>query len=353
MIPSFFFLKMLLIIVLLLFLFMLIKSGSGGRLYYVVKNNKHIKSLIDTKFASEIYRLNLLREGASSKIDINKMDNKNYEVSVQSFENNLTNYYFENNGLPNLSSRNESLKHLEEKIGAENLIALQNFYKSLCEKYDDDSIAIVADLSREHVLLDKFEMHHFRNRGTNISDLQNRLKVVYFYKMIESLQPGNQWTLSNDNKIVDLKKRGFLIECFGSSLNARLKYFGSMSEIDNPFGRIDDGFILMDKIADGKELEWHKELINNGTDMLKLLINPPSSNSLVYGSLEKVLKILEKRPRIEIIYEIPLSKRNHEFDILVKKYGAKETLLKKAWTYDGIENSLNGREWVEFHIIKK
>ncbi len=124
-------------------------------------------------------------------------------------------------------------------------------------------------------------------RNYNITQQTDLITQTKYY-IINQLMKGDQWTLINDIESEKRKNQGFKIEVFGSPFNARLPYFGSLFDTDEPFGRIGDAFEILEKLQKKEPLYWREELIFGSEDNIKITINPPSS----YEIQSKVFKYL-------------------------------------------------------------
>ncbi len=134
---------------------------------------------------------------------------------------------------------------------------------------------------------------------TSETDLITQTK----YYIINQIMQGDQWTLITDIEAQNRIKNGFKIEVFGSPFNARLPYFGSLFDTDEPFGRIGDAFEILDQLDQCKNIKWRSETVFSFKDTVKITINPPSSYELQKQVFERLYNIAQKR-KIECYLDI-------------------------------------------------
>ncbi len=117
------------------------------------------------------------------------------------------------------------------------------------------------------------------------------------YTIIDIVFKGDQWSVIDDmDKFI---KQGYMIECFGSAINTRLKYFGSMLKNDKKYGALGTCQEILKTLINKKTLKYNNTVIYRVSDIPKIMISPPSGYDLQNDILNMVTKLLELRP-IEI-----------------------------------------------------
>lgn len=167
------------------------------------------------------------------------------------------------------------------------------------------------------------------------------------YYLADIIFKGDQWTMIHDYQMEIYKKNGFKVEVFGSPFNTRLKYFGSIFLTDNVFGRIGTFEEIMDKLTRDGILMWRNEIIIDETDIIKLVISPPSSRELIMLIIKRVYKLFKKRTciiHLGVSYNIYNGRNGRA--LLKKLFGITEQIImpveyaKEMYTKDGREGKI-------------
>jgi hypothetical protein len=169
-------------------------------------------------------------------------------------------------------------------------------------------------------------------------------KLCLFYQNL-FMAASNQWTLIGDMR--PYIKEGMQLEVFGSTFNTRCKYFGSVTELDEPWGRVGNAFEILEKLRKNRPILWRDSVVP--TDII--LINPPSGINVQYSVVEEVLRILSVRS-----IKIYLHLSNTTYIKLQKyfpdwpKYVVHSKIAFVAY-HGGVEKKFKpGREWVELTL---
>lgn len=326
------------IIVITISLFQMKRGGSTTK-YYIYTVDK-IK--FDSEIPQECYAIYVYHElyKVSDKILHSETDRKNH--------NYFRNYVFANNGWPTFT-QSKSLTDLRERIGNDKTDALIKMYNSL--KKSTKKLCYSTKYQSKAVwTFDAMNLDNRKKIGYNVTSV-DEFKVQMFYRVIVDLSPGDQWSLSDNEEIQQLIADGYTIECFGSSFNTRFKYFGSMSELDKPFGRIGTAFEILDAISKHEVITWNNEIVSDGKTPLKITVNPPSGTLTLYNTVESVIKVLES-VSIDIRLHLPNSflvdiEKSHLPDL--RKFCKEEVMLNYAWDLNtGNKKNLNTRQWKLF-----
>jgi hypothetical protein len=174
--------------------------------------------------------------------------------------------------------------------------------------------------------------------------LEEYYKLCLFYQNL-FMAASNQWTLIKDMK--PYIKEGMQLEVFGSTFNTRCKYFGSITELDEPWGRVGNAFEIFEKLRENKPVEWRGIVVP--TDII--LVNPPSGIGLQYGVVEEILLILGNR-HIKIYLHLSnttYTKIKNELPEL-QQYIVHSKIALVAY-HDGVKKKFKpGREWIELTL---
>lgn len=263
----------------------------------------------------------------------------------------LRNHIFSHGGFPTF---NETT-YLTRKIGQEAVNKIAKIFNAIVEEIPETLFVKPCRWAYKNALwsMPKRSLNYREDLGYKGTEDQHA-RVSLFYRNLIDLSPGDQWTLATDTEMQDLAARGFNLECYGSAFNTRLKYFGSISDLDEPYGRIGPALEILDTIAAKKPLMWRTEVVNNGKDIIRFTVNPPSGKHGLYETIERIIKILEIR-KAEIMLYVPTSFATLAADShfsKIKEFVAKRRTANIGWSLDGKHErkDLTQRSWQIFHL---
>ncbi len=255
-------------------------SGGGGNIiyiYYNLKNPDKIYNNTDIDFLFKLISFFKTSSYLESRVlnaclFDNKLQNVN-NIDAEQYKTYYNNYSSEDNfedfakGV--LQNVNKDLKVYisEHKIGNPDLYFKKVPYTQFIKKNTGFIITSETDLitQTKYYAINKLTNNKLNKKGS-----------------------GDQMTLASDTEIQNRIKKGFKIEVFGSPFNARLLYFGSLFDTDEPFGRIGNAFEILEKLQNKIDLKWRNKVIISAEDIVKITVNPPSS----YELQSKVFKYL-------------------------------------------------------------
>ena len=184
----------------------------------------------------------------------------------------------------------------------------------------------------------KYDLSYRKKWGYKWTAKEEVLSTIK-HNILSETMPGNQWTMLTNERIENLKEAGHNMEVFGSPFNTRMRYFGSLYECDEPFGRVGNCWSILDIIEEGKALLWRNKIVipaHKKAEQIHILICPPSGTALNTAICEKVVSILNKR-RAEIYLNIPAF-TDKFIDIVRGKYMIGYIKLNKSWDFYAAQN---------------
>ena len=276
---------MLIIFAIIIFLLLFFKSISGGRISYVNITFGNGKS---KKYEPYIRFLHMSEK--FSWDDLKVINASIYNIGVEPFfkkmdvilkDPGLKDYYVgkERNAENPEEKFNEFTGKLKKNINAK--ISYELNFSDSPDKNATYSIPLIKIGCRDSY---GFKYSH-----------ENFVETGIKYYIIDTVMRGDQWTMIDEKTMTAYKNNGFKVECFASPFNARLKFFGSIFKSDEPFGRIGTCFDIFDQLIKTGELKWRDEIIIGKTEIVRLIISPPSSYELIYRVLKYVRTLYEKR----------------------------------------------------------
>ena len=143
-------------------------------------------------------------------------------------------------------------------------------------------------------------------RKYNKLTIDQKFQINLYYESIYQFVGGNQYSLHQCSNYLNYLNQGFKIELFGSSLNTSLPYFGSLSSIDEPCGRLGTYEEILSILIAKKDLFWHDQLVFSKSDIVKITINPPSHIKLHIHLINLLADLFATRKTI-IILDLPES----------------------------------------------
>lgn len=263
---------------------------------------------------------------------------------VHGIKNILTNYIYEKHGEPDFVDTSYI-----KKIGEKNLTAVLNLYNFLLKTYPNSNLSLEVNVMENCCFC--WESPLVQPRKTlypDVSELEI-FRVNALYSSLKHISPGHQWTLYSDWEHSALRDEGFGIECFGSAFNSRFPYFGSLSVVDEPFGRLGTYAEILEKFANNEPIMYRGKVV----ECHKITVDPPSTKFLIFHSFELICEVLRKHAGpIEIIYNMPKYLYNEEFHAADQWLVAKREL---GLAYDDTKRciTLKNREWLELRFSKK
>lgn len=302
-----------------------------------------------------------------------KKDLKVTDVFIlKSLNSLLTSYFYSYNGTPTFTFDSFPETTIE-LMGIKNIKSLCKEFVELKKKYPRRKLTLRKGDDKNAIW--QLLINDFKNRPEYEISLIEKQRITCFNRVIGFLAPGNQWSLFSDADINELKKENFIIECFGSAFNSRLKYFGSLNEVDEPLGRLGTYSEILDNIINNTLYYRNKKIPNND---LKITVDPPSTATIVYDSYHKIVEVLKSYSKnginygkkIEIIYHVPVVRFLQESsvlkgyaDVLTKinnkilfyrelfeeamQWKKSWRVFDKAYTHRKEVKSLIGMEWIE------
>lgn len=360
---------MILIVLIILFISIIYNISGGNNGIYmgiIVTNNKEDK--LDN-FIYEMYIYKLFMDNSFEQLDKKYFIDSFYihpktgqksktYISEHTLKNVLIGYFFYYNGMPNFSFKSfDPVKRSFFVFGDENIKILCNYYKKIKKENPNSGLKII-NISKEKYVW-KFKLEKFMNRqllGYHYKvTTEEKMKISCFYNVIEGAAPGNHWTLRNDDQIKKLAKKGYIIECFGSSLNTRLKYFGSTNKIDEPFGRIGSFSEILTTLAKNEPLKWKNIVIEK--DILNITVSPPSVTSIVFLAHDLIVEVLKNyKGKINILFDLPktvyykVDKEPRNWWNISDKWRKSIKKLPYAWDKYGNIKILDNAYWLEIHF---
>jgi hypothetical protein len=187
-----------------------------------------------------------------------------------------------------------------------------------------------------------------------ITSLQEIKNVYIFYREMERLSPGDQWTLISDKQMTELISEGYKIECFGSSYNTRMDYFGSISIYDEPWGRLGTYDFILKKLINSEPLYWRDKLVYGSNDDIKIIASPPSGKKIQNTFINLVFELFEKRnTKINYFFSLSMIHENLIKKCDASKYKVKKIIENNAWNLQtGEHKDLSHRQWVSYLFQK-
>ena len=251
-----------------------------------------------------------------------------------SLKNIYINYIF--SIVPNIPTHSEkSFDDFKTSFGNKTTFDFEEFFRKITAVKLDSGKYCVKPKTAGSIY--QFKVWDFANRSEkNRGSKIDRIKVSLRYATIyQYLLHGNQLSTFSGE---DLNSE---VEIFGSSLNARLKYFGCMfPELEKPFGAIGTYEDILLGILSEK-FKFHE-----------LLISPPSSSFLHWRSAELLEQIFEKfrskKKPLRVIFSI--SKTKAEIMKNLNQYVKKIVEVNHAYDVrDGTKKKLSGA-WVKYYL---
>ncbi len=184
-------------------------------------------------------------------------------------------------------------------------------------------------------------------------DEAHMIEMLLFYQNFTKLYEIDQWTLIMDNAAEKLSHKGYNIELFASPINARLRYHGSINAIDEPFGRIGTYVEIMREIINKREIRWRDEIVNNGTDPVRILAVPPANLYILYDFAELLHEAIQSRD-MELIVAIPRSFESKfaEKCPIINNFMHTRQFINSAWSHaKNSKMKMNKFPWVSYHIV--
>lgn len=182
------------------------------------------------------------------------------------------------------------------------------------------------------------------------SDKELLLLNVY-YAALNSLSSGDQWTCITNDKMQLMHEAGYLIECFGSAFNVRSPWFGSITELDEPVGRIGTWDEILNTLINNKPLKWRTETIIAADAPCRLMISPPSGSELQLNVVRTAFKLLDSRPDCKIFLSLSYQHKNMLEEIYNSKYFVDKQLITETRSYwDMRVKNMSDREWININL---
>lgn len=175
------------------------------------------------------------------------------------------------------------------------------------------------------------------------------------YFTMDIIAKGDQWSLLSDEDIKNYQLIGYQMEVFGSPFNARMRYFGSIFDTDEPFGRVGSYDEILQMVIDNKDVKWRDQIVIPKDEKVKILINQPSSVQIAKKVVNFVSQIMKKRKCILVVCFPTSYSYNKIYQKLIDDFKEQIVNIKMIdIAYDIYDEkkviSLKGREWIYFWL---
>lgn len=155
-------------------------------------------------------------------------------------------------------------------------------------------LQFVNNCSKNSIKVYQYNLVFRKKQGYKFTDDQE-FKTRITYSLVDYIFRGDQWSVISDQLMRNFHKQGFLVECFGSPLNTRSKYFGSFLSSDKLYGSLGTAQYILNTLIEKKPLMYGKTVIYGPGDLPCIFLSMPSGYELQNSIIDMVLKLLSTR----------------------------------------------------------